>query len=456
MFSILQQNDLVLKRIAEASDKTALNTTLGTFDWMSLLIAAVALIISVVSLIYAIMTLRVSKDALYSQERTEKNTRKISYDTQSDLLAALLATIFSRIATISAVHIYMHTHHFTNYPTRKFFNDLKISNTFIHPDSDVKENNDIFILLTLLREQVNEYNNMLAPYFDTISNRQYPNEIRSDVLESCLLNLTEIADSINTLFCNYYVDTSGDNLDRIFILDLAELDEISEFPIKNDMTDTTTSAISIYCSNFIDCILKNKYYSHNGNRVDKEDLLVLLCNHTAYKMKQLNIWFHDFDITPNEINKFLPTYGGILLPMPSRVEKDKYNCGSIRLFMIENELRLYYYKHCFSNPYLTFTKNGSKTWIKFEYVPDTKYYRLDLERRAVTFDDIKSADQITFYYEPFSTPVHLINEKTEELYKTTISGEEFSHYVNLSRITNSRADFAIDLIDAMIVKFKEQ
>ena len=455
MFSILQQNDLVLKRIAEASAKTAHNTTLGTFDWVSLLIAAVALIISVVSLIYAIMTLRVSKDALYSQERTEKNTRKISYDTQSDLLAALLSPVFTRVATISAAHIFMETHHFTNYPTRKFFNDLKISTTFIHPDSDIKDNNDIFIQLTLLREQVNEYNNILAPYFDTISNNNYPNEIRADVLESCLLTLTEIADSINDLFCKYYSGTSGDDLDRILSLEYSELEEVVEFPVKEVMTNTSISTVSVYCSHFINCILKNKNYSHNGRLISKEDLLMFLSKHTAYELKNINSWFYDFDVALTSSNTFLPTFGGILLPTPSRVVKGMYNAGAVRLCMIDNELRLYYYKQCFSNPYLTFIKQDSKTLVKFEYVPNTKYYRLDIEKKSVTFEDLITADQITVYYKPFNTPVYLINDNIEELSKATISGEEFSHFVNLSRISNSPSDIAIDLCDAMIAKSKD-
>lgn len=457
LLATIHQNDTLLTRIAEASVQTATNTTLGTFDWGSFIIAAIALLVSFFSLYYAIVTLRVSRSALYSQERTEKNTRKISFELQSELLSALMAEIYDRFARISAAHIYLDTHHYTSFPSQKFFSDLKISPTYIQDASDVLENNNIYIELAILKEKICDYNVLLQTYFETIANSENTWEIREDVLESNLLSLTEMVQAVNHLFCSYYSNTGGDNIQRILSMPVADFKDIPTYPVYHNVVLKGNSSLNMFATHFIQCILKDKEYTLNVTSVVSEDLILLLSRRIAEYLKTLDIWFHDFDV--NKDKAYLPTWSGLLLPMPSRNKKEKFNYGSIELYMYDCELRLCCSKYDLVSPSVTISDNDRNVTLDFIEQKDyygikTLYYYIALNANSETLNHILKSEYITIRYQPAHMPSIISNnEEAYKLYQVTFSGEEFTKNIYCPRMTSAAFEITDKVIDDFIMKY---
>lgn len=460
MFNIvlMLQSEAVLKSIAETSAKTASNTTFSTIDYISFVIAILALIVAFISLCYAIMTLRVSKNTLTSQVRTEKNTRKISFDTQSILLSTLMGEVFNRFATICAAHIYMDTHQYTNYPTRKYFNDLRISTTFVQTDSDTCDNNEIYIALAMLQEKITDYNNLLPTYLTTLSNNENTKEIRQDAIESNLLSLAEIAQTINLLFNQYYHHTSGDNIDSILSLPTVKFSKVPSYPIYHNLIANKNSTLNVYSNFFIQCITTDKEYKYNDSVVTNKFLLNHLGGVVAEILTKIDTWFFDFDLVLDAGNPYISTWSGLLLPMPSKSKRNRVNFGCITLHMYENELRLNSPKYDLASPTFSYQLNDLEIILSFEEVRNEKgtsilYYRCQLEE-SILVRNILPSLKITISYLPTNIPSIIDKDSdTEQLYQTTLSGEEFTKLIYHPRITNKTFEVTDLEVDNFINKY---
>ena len=447
------QNDPILNKIAEASEKTASNTTLGSFDWVSFSIALVALIVAFVTLYYTIVTLGVTKKTLVSQERTERNTRKISFDTQSDLLSALLSDIFYRFANICAIHIYLEQHNYTCYPNKRYFNELKLSLTYIQEDSDVHENNNIYIDLAMLKERVSDYNDMLRIYLGTISNPEAPQEVREDTLTSMLMEINEIAETASRLLGKYYSGTTGDNINRIISLPTADFNDVPTFPIVHNLIMSWNSPLNTFCSHYVESILDGKDYCYNNVIITKDDLMCHLGKVTAYCLQYIRDWFYDFDLDLSD--RFICNWSGLLLPLPSISKKHKYNYGGIELNFIENELRLYCYRSKLNSPTLTYIDGDEDKTIGFHAVKDDKqvnilYYRLVFNN---LIELVRSSKDITLKYLPARIPsiVKAETEDVESLYETVIPNREFN-MLYAARVTKDKFVVNDQIIDRFVNK----
>lgn len=459
-FVLMLQSDAVLKTIAEASVQTASNTTFNTIDYISFIVAILALVIAFISLCYAVMTLRVSKRTLTSQVRTEKNTRKISFDTQSILLSTLMGEVFNRFATICAAHIYMDTHQYTNYPTRKYFNDLRISTTFIQTDSDTCDNNEIYIALAMLQEKVTDYNNLLPTYLDTLSNNENTKEIRCDAIESNLLSLAEIAETINLLFEQYYNNTSGDNIDSILSLPTTEFSKVPSYPVYHNLIANKHSTLNVFSNFFIKCITTNKEYKFNNRVVTNKFLLNHLGGVVAGILTRIDTWFFDFDLVLDVDNPYISTWSGLLLPMPSKSKKNRVNFGCLTLHMYENELRLISPKYDLSSPTFSYKFSDIEIILSFEEVRNEKgtsilYYRCQLEE-SMLVSNILPSEKLTISYMPVNIPSVIDKDSdTEQLYQTTLTGEEFTRLIYHPRITDKTFELTDSEIDKFVDKYSE-
>lgn len=456
LFFFLMQNDTILNKIAEASTRTALNTTLNSFDWVSFAVALIALVVAFVTLYYTIVTLNVTKKTLVSQERTERNTRKISFESQSDLLSALLSDIFYRFADICAIHIYLEQHNYTCYPNEKYFNDLKLSLTYIQENSDVRENNDIYIDLAMLKERVSDYNDMLRTYSDTISNSEAPQEIREGSITSMLMDLKEIAETTSKLFVKYYSNTIGDNINRIISLATADFNDVPTFPIVHNLLISGNSVLNTFGSYYVESIIDGRTYYYKDEIVSKDDLMCHLGKVTACRLKYIQNWFYDFDLDLSE--RFISNWSGLLLPIPSISKKHKYNYGGIELNFFENELRLYSHRIRLNGPMLTYFDGEEPKSIEFHAVKDDKqintlYYRIVFDTEDDLQTSVLSSNDVIIKYHPVRVPSIVMAEMgdVERLYETVIPNREFN-MLYAARVTKEKFVVNDQIIDRFIDK----
>lgn len=94
----LQAGGDVFMSIAETSETTAQNTTLGTFDYVTLLVAVIALGVSVISVCIAQKTLKF-------QEKTSNNTVRMDLKEQIQLLTVLLSQAYVVFVYFAALKI---------------------------------------------------------------------------------------------------------------------------------------------------------------------------------------------------------------------------------------------------------------------------------------------------------------------------------------------------------------
>lgn len=428
------QNDTVLTRIAEASATTASNTTLGTFDWCSFAVAAIALMVSFFSLYYAVATLR-------SQERTERNTRRISFDVQSELLSALRADIFERFAKMYAVELYLVNHDFTAYPSRKFLNELKLSLSYVHETSDMHEDSRIYIAISMLREKISDYNAVLLECAKTLSDMDSPREDRWDALYLIQSDLKSVMQDVCELFCKYYAGTRGDNLDSIADLRTAEYSAALTIPIRQKMVSVKDRRIE----GFIDVIIGRKE-NLSGRITSKEGLIEHLSKVTAWYLSSSDLCFYDFDMGQDYGRPYIKAWSGIKLATPSHTKKNKSNYGCADMFFMDEELRLYSFEEELFEPMLVYVKDGKQYELPFRKKMDDKridirYYRIEFENNKKALKEIFSSDVVIIRYMPkfVNSFIKESYEDVEALYRVTFTGEEFYECLYCTRETSVEA-----------------
>lgn len=430
----------LLDKIAESSELTALNTALGSFDWFSMLIAFVALLVSVFSLYYAIVTLKVSRDALDSQERTERNTRRVSFETQSILLAALRQDAFLKFADLCAMNIQMHKYEYTCYPDKKHINNLRFSLSYIQEDSDNKDDNFIYLQLAFLKEKISDYNVMLNAYERILSDYHSSSEIKINTMNSMMEDVMDIADTINFFFRSYYSGTPGDSLDQIFSLNARDVASCPSYPIDHNF-NLNHSNLRRYCSDFINDMLDGKEYIHNGEPVTAESLKRHLMEVTAYCLTFVYKKFYNFDLDLTPSRPYISTWVGLLLPVPSMNVAGKYNFGYAEIYIYKGELRLFSANELRA-PSITFVKRGGES-VAFELSPVkdkekniyTVFYAVECERFASVIENRSEYEQCIIQYEPWSMPSILASEEhAEDKYRLTIPFKNFHDELYAMRI----------------------
>lgn len=349
--SALQQNDTILTRIADASVLTASNTTLGTFDWMSFFIAVVALLVSFLSLYYAIVTLKVSKNALLSQERTELNTRRISNNTQEYLLSELMVNIFDNYAKVWALDIYLTSINYTAYPGLDFRNDLKISTSYIQDNVDINDNNELYLKLMILKERVSNHNDSLRSYLDILSDNDSSVQYRISICFSISRLLEELAENVGEIV-SYYPSMYDKVIPRIIYQHASCLDDVKEYRNSPYFLNNVNNR------SFLLNLFRSGTFVYNKRNLEIEELNVQMLRVVSYHLQHIPSECYSFDIPKDDCPNILSTIHGFLLPVPSINKRDMFCLAENKLYYTENALCLFT-KQSSISPTLSYTScNG--------------------------------------------------------------------------------------------------
>lgn len=184
-------------------------------------VAFAALYVAIISLIYTIKTLNVSKKTLVSQKQTERNTQKVNFDKQCKLLLNLRLEILQKLAYLAALNYYVKESKTNVFPKIHKFYNLKLSETYIYEDSALDRKNsenqsensqaspmqrivmDDYICLCSIKEKIANYNQVIAIYYNTITDEFVHDYEKNDLLVDLRARISEIVGEVLNVNCEY-------------------------------------------------------------------------------------------------------------------------------------------------------------------------------------------------------------------------------------------------------------
>lgn len=167
---ITQMDTAVFSSIAIASQQTADNTTLGQYDYWTIIIAVFALIVAFATFM--------------SQRQTEKNTRTISLDCQIKMLKELFMKTYMNFIRISALKYKWETLDYKGYPYDDFVCRMKLTLQYLNLESCVSLNENQYLKMLKLKQQLDEYNERLKVRFELFKNKDTHEDIKKIGLNS--------------------------------------------------------------------------------------------------------------------------------------------------------------------------------------------------------------------------------------------------------------------------------
>ena len=163
MLNILQIEtpNSVLQNICSHAQQTAVNTTLGNYDYGTLGIAITALIVSFVAMMYTIFTYQAQQRTEQHSARTQGNTQRISLQAQKGLLEDLVRHLYRNLVVTYAIKSKMkHFGYNKVYPSEEHLIKLKVPIHNIHleafysDDMHYKKINELYLQLRNYNEEV--------------------------------------------------------------------------------------------------------------------------------------------------------------------------------------------------------------------------------------------------------------------------------------------------------------
>ncbi len=444
---LLVDTDEIFNEIAKASATTADNTTLGLFDWFSISIAIVALLVASFSLYYAIATLRVSRATLLSQQKTESNTRRISFEMQTNMLAALNTQLFLFFAKWEAGLIYLDNHRDLCYPDRTFWGNMRLTSSYVQENSDIGENSDLYINLSLLREMIMTYNEELKSYSDIFSEERVDNDEIVDAFCSLFEKMRNISEHINSKMSVYYPELQVASLSRILSLKVDTLNKYALL-VKKSMDINCVSVESASAMVYVRVLMNGKQFKEDEN-IDfgESEMYEHLVGVVSEQMLWMGSSFKKYDLDSG--HKYVKTSMSVLLPCPSRKNSGKVNFGDVELYFVDNQLRLESIRPI-EYPAIFFSKgNGWSLGVDFKEKKNTDtsvrdYYYADLSDGELKM--LLTSPWFRIDYEPTSRQscVDCINER--EWNYSVMFGKYLIKWLYKNRIRITQGDSgALDL-----------
>lgn len=163
MLNILQIEtpNSVLQNICSHAQQTAVNTTLGNYDYGTLGIAITALIVSFVAMMYTIFTYQAQQRTEQHSARTQGNTQRISLQAQKGLLEDLVRHLYRNLVVTYAIKSKMKHYGYNKvYPSEEHLIKLKVPIHNIHleafysDDMHYKKINELYLQLRNYNEEV--------------------------------------------------------------------------------------------------------------------------------------------------------------------------------------------------------------------------------------------------------------------------------------------------------------
>lgn len=206
-----------ISSICENTSQTADNTKLGGYDWITLLVAVLALITSFAAMIYAKQTLKSQKSTEEYTLATQGNTQRISLETQRGLLIDLVRHLYRNFVVTYAIKTKLnHLGYDKYYPSEEHLLKLKAPVENIHPEAfyDNKHYTEINKLYLLLRN----YNTEIDVALSHFSQREIDIEVKKRDLGTLLLKPELLVKEIIDCLCKFYseADTPASNKDDIY------------------------------------------------------------------------------------------------------------------------------------------------------------------------------------------------------------------------------------------------
>lgn len=150
-FNLYSQVDTTFHAIKENTEKTALHTEKGSYEYVSISISILAFLVAGITLYFSVKTYR-------SQKKTELNTRKWSTRLERDSLL----NIGNKIAYAYAIFVTMEKTIIMKkvIPTESTLQRLKIDPKLLHSEDNFEGEYDMDLLVKVSR-LLNEYNGMI-------------------------------------------------------------------------------------------------------------------------------------------------------------------------------------------------------------------------------------------------------------------------------------------------------
>lgn len=187
--------------------KIADNTSFDSKAKIAWWVAIIALIVSAVSMYYAIITYNAQKETEINTKkseentkRAEQNTKRVSLDAQRSLLNELLRHLYRNYVITYTMRTKVKDINYSGYPSEEHFEKLKIPMENIHLDVFYGENKEHLQLMHVLYLNLRNYNTEIDVALKHISNPGISNETKNedfDTLEFKVSYLTgKIYDTI--------------------------------------------------------------------------------------------------------------------------------------------------------------------------------------------------------------------------------------------------------------------
>lgn len=160
----------VFSSIAVASQETAKNTTLGTYDYWTIAIAVIACIVSLGSLYIAGLT-------LVSQRKTEMNTSLMGKDKLQDMLVKLLGLAYINMIRSTVIYNKWSAANFEGYPHNDIVSYMRFPLSYIKAERCSGLNSDQYVGLLELSRILSDYNSRLETKFANFQNPAISREL---------------------------------------------------------------------------------------------------------------------------------------------------------------------------------------------------------------------------------------------------------------------------------------
>lgn len=193
-----------ISSISGYTSKTADNTALCGYDWITLCIAALALITSFAAMIYA-------KKTYKSQELTEKhtletqsNTQRISLETQKGLMIDLVRHLYRNLVVTYAIKTKLK--HFgcdKYYPSEEHLLKLKVPVENLHLDA-FYGNNEIYAKINKLYLLLRNYNVEIDVALNHFPQREIDASIKEHDLATLMFKPGFLVGEIIEFLCKLY------------------------------------------------------------------------------------------------------------------------------------------------------------------------------------------------------------------------------------------------------------
>ena len=420
----VQTDSLVFKTIAESTSKTAVNTSLGPYDWVTLSVAALALLIALITLSYTIRTYA-------SQRQTERNTRKVTFEVQRTLICSLVTELLDRYAKAAAIYFNLYKYHFTCWPNKNYANRLCLPLFFVREESDVLGNEVLYIRLMILKEDIANYNALIENNYATLTEQSQMVKARQDAMDSILTAILNLLETTSSLIKEFYpnVNFEDDLASSVFSGVGVSPQKVPSYPVEKWLVDEEIF-LKHFTNFFVDTLMALSKVREEMAQADlKVKIRTQLINQVSSILTDIHNSFYDFDL--DGTLPFIENDKGVALRTPSTLKPHKFNYSRVELYAVDDELRLssteeYHFRE-FPTLSIIYGDKVEKyvfveAYDKSGKMPQYRYLKLTDD----LVNQILSADSIQVNYRQFPLPSSLADEQdVEEIYKVTLSANMF-------------------------------